>query len=120
MNHWRSSARSAAQPSIRSGSRFSFAHGSVNTSAARRVHKCGFSIQASTASSQLGSAMRQREPAIARLSATAQPSRSARRSVTNAHTSASGSIDFRAKIRPATIFKSHTGSRHSRRQSSSA
>ena len=67
-----------------------------------------------------GSSMRQRDATLARLSATAQPSRSARRSVTKRQTLASGSIDFRARIRPATIFKSHTGSRHSRRQSSSA
>ena len=55
----------------------------------------------------------------ARLSATAQPSRSAMRSVTNAHTRASGATDCRARIRAATIFKSQTGSRHRRSASAS-
>jgi len=40
MNHSRSSASRAAQPSIRSASRSPFAQGKVKTSAARRVWVC--------------------------------------------------------------------------------
>ena len=100
MNHSGSSASRAAQPSIRSGSRFSLAQGRVKTSAARRVHKCGFSIQVSTTSRRPGSSMRQRDATLARLSATAQPSRSGRRSVTKPQTLASGAIPFRAENPP--------------------
>ena len=119
MNHWRSAASRAAQPSMRSGSRSSLVHGKVKTSAARRVHKCGLAAQPSTTSSRAGSARRQRPPTLASVSATAQPSRSPMRRVTNAQTSASGAMALRARIRPATIRRSHTGSRHRRSARSS-
>ena len=71
--------------------------GRVKTSAARRVHKCRLSIQVSTWSSRRVSWSKQRAAASARLSATAQPSRSGKRPVTKRQTSASGSIDLRAR-----------------------
>ena len=107
----RASARDRARPSGR---------GRVKTSAARRVHKCRLSIQVSTWSSRRVSWSKQRARGVRQIvrdrpaveiganarSRSAKPRRRARSTY--------------AQIRPATIFKSHTGSRHRRRQRSSA
>ena len=99
MNHSGSSASLEAQPSIRSGARPFLVQGKVKTRAARLVQRCWLAIQDSTSSSRRGSAKRQRDPTDARLSATAQPSRSATRVRTNFQSCSVAGIASNARIR---------------------